>query len=178
MKNEGKIFETSFENSIDENKILKKRFNDNAASFGGSTNTRFSSTNECDYELFDPASRTLYFLELKTTLGSLTYWRKDFEDKKKKQSFQIKKNQIEGLNKFSKYNNTVCGFIINFRATEGNNTYFVSIDNFLNYTSSLDKKSINEKDVLLMNPIVIENRIKRVRYTYDIDDFIGKTKII
>lgn len=177
MKNEGKLFEQSFEDSIDKENILVKRFNDNAASFGGGTNTRFTSTNECDYELFDVESRTLYFLELKTTLNSLTYWRKDFEDKKKKQSFQIKKNQIEGLKKFSNYKNTVCGFVINFRNTENNNTYFVSITDFLKYTNTFEKKSINEKDVQQMNAIVINCEKKRTRYKYDVQEFVNTTKI-
>lgn len=178
MKNEGKIFEQSFENSIDKEYVLVKRFNDNAASFGCGSNTRFTSTNECDYELFDTKSRTLYFLELKTTLGSLTYWKEEFDDKTKKTSFQIKKNQIIGLSKFSKYNNTVCGFLINFRDTDTNNTYFIRIDDFLIYTNSINKKSINEKDVQNMNPIIIECKKMRTRYRYDIDKFIKETAIL
>lgn len=176
MDREGKNFEISFGNSIDKENYLIKRFNDNAASFGGGSKTRFTSTNECDYEAFDPESRTLYFLELKTTLNSLTYWRQDFETDKKG-NFQIKKNQIEGLDKFSKYKNTVCGFVINFRATDNNNTYFVYIEEFLNYTNNLDKKSINEKDVQQMNPVVIDSKKKRTRYSYDFSKFVSMTKI-
>lgn len=172
MKNEGKIFEQCFQKSIPDN-ILVKRFNDNAASFGGSVNTRFSSTNECDYELFDPESRTLYFLELKSSLGSLTFWRDDFD----KGTFQIKKNQILGLQKFNKYENVVCGLIVNFRNTESNDTFFIYIDDFVNYTKELNKKSININDVKQMNPINIECIKKRTNYSYNIEDLIEKTKI-
>ncbi|MBQ0035593.1 MAG: hypothetical protein KBT35_01610 [Firmicutes bacterium] len=172
MKNEGKIFEQCFQKSIPDN-ILVKRFNDNAASFGGSVNTRFSSTNECDYELFDPESRTLYFLELKSSLNSLTFWRDDFD----KGTFQIKKNQILGLQKFNKYENVVCGLIVNFRNTESNDTFFIYIDDFVKYTKELNKKSININDVKHMNPINIECTKKRTNYSYNIEDLIEKTKI-
>ena len=69
------------------NKILKnlyqiivgiKRLNDNAASWANGTNTRFASTNECDYLLFNDHTHTLLALELKTTQGTLTYWPKRF----------------------------------------------------------------------------------------------------
>ncbi|MBQ0036828.1 MAG: hypothetical protein KBT35_07930 [Firmicutes bacterium] len=171
-KNEGKLFESDFQKSIDIEKILVKRFNDNAASFGGSNNTRFTSTNECDYELFDPESRTLYFLELKSTLSSLTFWREDFDGK----SFNIKRNQILGLSKFSKYENTVCGLVINFRSKELNDTFFVYIDEFVKYTNQLNKKSINYNDVIKMSPIKVQCNKKITRYKYDIDKFINETK--
>lgn len=170
--NDGKKFEQAFQKSIPD-EILVKRFNDNAASFGGSKNTRFSSTNECDYELFDPKSRTLYFIELKSSLSSLTFWREDFD----KGTFQIKKNQILGLEKFNKYENVVCGLIINFRNTESNDTFFIYIDEFINYTKNLNKKSINISDVKKMNPIIINSNKKRTNYSYDIGEFIDITKI-
>ena len=78
-KSVGKIFEEDFIKSIP-SYCWHKRLNDNAASWGNSTNTRFASTNECDFLLFDCNSRTLSALELKSTQGNLTYWRKDFED--------------------------------------------------------------------------------------------------
>ncbi len=172
---DGKRFENAFKNSINEKHVLIKRLNDNAASFGESTNTRFTSTNECDFLLFENDTRTLYGLELKTTLGSLTYWRKDFEDKKKKQSFQIKKNQILGLEKFSQYDGGIFGFVINFRKTSENHTFFVSINDFLKYTNALNKKSINIHDVLQMNPIEIENRLLRTNYWYNLEKFFQDT---
>ena len=172
---DGKRFENAFKNSINEKHVLIKRLNDNAASFGESTNTRFTSTNECDFLLFENDTRTLYGLELKTTLGSLTYWRKDFEDKNKKQSFQIKKNQILGLEKFSQYDGGIFGFVINFRKTSENHTFFISISDFLKYTNTLSKKSINIHDVLQMNPIKIENRLLRTNYWYNLEKFFQDT---
>lgn len=168
-RNEGKIFEDSFIKSVPDY-CWHKRLNDNAASWGNGTRTRFTSTNECDFLLFDCDTRTLSALELKTTSGSLTYWREDFENDGKKHLFQIKKNQILGLQKWSKYLMN-CGFIINFR-NKGNRTFFVLIDDFLEYTSTLDKKSIKMDDVLKMNPIEIESSLLRTNYRYNIDKFL------
>ena len=170
MKNEGKIFEQCFQKSIPDN-ILVKRFNDNAASFGGSVNTRFSSTNECDYELFDPESRTLYFLELKSSLNSLTFWRDDFEEKGKKQTFMIKKHQIKGLSDSIKYQNIVAGLVLNFRNKE--NTYFWNINDFLEFSNNTDKKSFNEDDVIMHNGYLINQTKKIKHYIYEIDNFVN-----
>lgn len=159
-------------NSIPD-RVLIKRLNDNAAAWSGGNNTRFSSNNECDFILFDDNTGVLYGLELKSTIGSLTYWREDFENPLKEQTFQIRKCQIQGLKKWSKHKG-VFGFIFNFRQAQ-NQTFFVSIIDFLSYTSTLSKKSINIKDVFLMNPLKIESRLMRKYYKYNIEDFLGKS---
>ena len=174
-QSEGKRFENAFIKSIPDY-VLVKRLNDNAASWNGGTNTRFSSNNECDYILFNDKTRTFYGLELKTTKEkSLTFWREDFEDKTKKQTFQIRKCQILGLNKWSKHLG-VFGFIINFRSYQ-NRTFFILIDDFLDYTSNISKKSINIDDVLNMNPIEIKSNLIRTNYKYDIEQFLESTKV-
>lgn len=174
-QNEGKRFENAFVKSIPDY-VLVKRLNDNASAWSGGTNTRFSSNNECDYILFNDNTGTFYGLELKTTKEkSLTFWREDFKDKTKKQNFQIRKCQIQGLEKWSKHFG-VFGFIINFRNCN-NKTYFVAIDEFLDYTSALSKKSINIDDVLKMNPIEIENNIIRTNYKYNIEKFLKETAL-
>lgn len=112
---------------------------------------------------------------MKSTQGSLTYWRKDFEEKGKHKSFAIKKNQILGLQKWSSHN-IVCGIIFNFRH-KSNRTFFVIIDDFIDYTSSLSKKSINFDDVLKMSPIEIEAELKRTRYKYNIEKFLQESRM-
>ena len=156
--------------------VLVKRLNDNASAWSGGNNTRFTSNNECDYILFNDLTRTFYGLELKTTKEkSLTYWKEDFEDKNKKQSFQIRKCQIQGLQKWSKHLG-VFGFVINFRNIN-NRTFFIMIDDFLNYTSTLSKKSINIDDVLKMNPIEIENKLIKTNYRYNMEKFLCETQL-
>lgn len=172
-KSVGKIFEEDFIKSIP-SYCWHKRLNDNAASWGNGTNTRFASTNECDFLLFDCNSRTLSALELKSTQGNLTYWRKDFEDGKK-HTWKIKKNQILGLKKWSQYLMN-CGFVFNFRSYS-NRTFFVMIDDFLEYTNALNKKSINIHDVLKMNPIEIESEILRTHYRYNVDKLLKEIQL-
>lgn len=167
--NVGKTFENDFSSSVNKECILTKRLNDNASSWSGGNNTRFTSTNECDYIFFNSVTQKLFFLELKTTKSSITFWNERFE----KGNFQIKKNQILGLEKFSKYKNVYCGFIFNFRNKE-NHTYYVEINDFNKYIKSINKKSINENDVLNMNHTVIPNEIKKVHYKYLLDDFFNK----
>lgn len=174
-KNEGKNFEKSLAESCPDY-VLVKRLNDNAASWSGGSNTRFTSNNECDFIMFNDETRTFYGLELKSTKEkSLTFWREDFEDKSKKQTFMIRKCQVLGLKKWSKHKG-VFGFIINFRGVN-NKTYFIMIDDFLGYTSTLSKKSINIEDIKQMNPIEIENEIIRTNYKYNMEKFFSDTKL-
>ena len=173
--NEGKRFENSWQSSVPDTCFIY-RLNDNAGSFGGGDNLRFATSNICDYFMHDDTLNTMYALELKSTKNNtMTYWREDFDIKGKKQSFMIKKNQILGLQKASKHR-IVCGFILNFRETT-NNTYFIMIDEFIDYTSTLDKKSINENDVLNMNPILIEQTLKKVNYKYNVGKFLQETRL-
>lgn len=126
--------------------------------------------------MFDDHTRTFYGLELKTVKDkSLTFWREDFEDKNKKKNFQIRKCQVRGLQKWSKHLG-VFGFVINFRSIN-NRTFFIMIDEFLDYTSTLLKKSINIDDVLKMNPIEIESDLIRTNYRYDIEKFLNETHL-
>ena len=71
----------------------------------------------------------------------------------------------------SKFDNTICGFVINFSSIN-NDTFFVYINEFLKYTNSLNKKSINYDDVLNMNPIKIGNHLLRTNYRYNVDNFL------
>ena len=134
------------------------RLRDNASSFSGGNNTRFASTNICDYIAFDDITRTLFLWELKSTKNTsvpLT---------------MIRQNQIDGLLEASKHN-LVAGLIINFR-NEYNDTFFITIDEFVDMTSSLNKKSFNVKDLESIGAIRIESTKKRTRHTYNISDLI------
>lgn len=174
-KNPGKVFEDCFVKSVPDY-VLVKRLNDGASSWNGGNGTRFTATNECDFILFNDKTRTFYGLELKSTIGSLTFWREDFENKEKKQSYNIKKNQIQGMLKFSKHNGTTVGLVINFR-NKLNKTYFIHIDDFVNYTNALTKKSINIDDVKKMNHIEIDSKLLRTNYKYELERFFAKTAV-
>lgn len=70
----------------------------------------------------------------------------------------------------------VCGFLFNFRQ-ESNPTFFVGIDDFLDYTKDLDKKSINIDDIRAMNPIEIDSKKLRVNYRYDVEKFLRDSRL-
>ena len=166
--NEGKKFETQFKASVNE-KIYFQRIHDPAQSFTQTDALRFSLQNPYDcYMYFYP---NLFTLELKSTEGtSLTFYREDFIDKEKKQSFMVKKNQIKGLLESSKFKGIVSGLILNFRKT--NHTYFWDINDFKTTTDILDKKSFNESDVVNNNGYLIGQTLKIKNYKYDVQKFI------
>lgn len=173
--NEGKRFELAFKNSVPEN-VYYFRIPDPAESFSSiREGLRFTIKNPCDIFLFNPDTKNMYALELKSTKEtSMSYWRKDFEDKTKRQTFMIKKHQIEGLQKASKYS-VVAGFIFNFRYTD--HTYFQSIDNFINMTKDSTKKSFNEADVYKNNGVRIAQELMRSNYKYDVESFLNQVQI-
>lgn len=164
MKNEGKKFEEDFQNSIPDN-IKIDRLKDPSVSFNIKNQNednkkksaiRFSGRNPYDYILYRYPNQLC--LELKTTSSkSFSY---------KGCSPKIQEHQIKGLLKASKYCDA--GFILNFRNMANNNTYYISIENFLKITSMISKKSINENDIKPFS-YLISNKIKRTRYKYDID---------
>lgn len=168
--NNGKKFEDDFRKSIGD-QILLYRLPDAAQSFGKSSNLRFSKKNPFDYLLWDSSSRILYALELKTVQGkSISF------ERSKDESGKIHYHQIEGLNDWNKYNGIICGFIIQFR--QDNVTLFIEIDQFNKLISILDKKSFTMADLdnNHINYIIIPNTKLRVRYRYDVAQFINDSK--
>lgn len=173
--NEGKKFELAFKNSVPDN-VFYHRLPDPAEAFSSiRQGLRFTVKNPCDVFLFDPESRNMFAFELKSTKDtSMTYWREDFEDADKNQTFMVRKNQIQGLYKISRFN-IVSGFVFNFRYTE--HTYFQSIADFLNMTNNIDKKSFNEANVLQYNGVLIQQTLMRTNYRYNVKDLLDKIKI-
>lgn len=159
IKNKGKLFEQDLKNSVPQVCWIY-RLRDNASSFAGGTNTRFTSSNICDYILFDDVSKTLFLIECKSTKGSsmpLT---------------MVRDTQIKGLTEASRHN-LVAGFIINFR-NDNNDTFFIAISNFSKMISQIQKKSFNVKDLSDNGAIKISNAKKRTRYIYDIQKLINE----
>ena len=169
--NSGKIFERQFKNSLTDN-IFYLRIKDSPSSFGKDSGfVRFTLNNPYDVLLF--YKRTLFTLELKTTCNkSFT-----IQLSKDKKSKMIKYNQIEGLRKASQYDNIFSGFIFNF---ENSNSYFLDIKDFDSFLEHENKQSINENDIKKYNGRVLEKRLKRTLFEYQIsillDELIGDEK--
>lgn len=161
-QNEGKIFEKAIKDSVPSTCWIY-RFRDNAASFGNGTNTRFASSNICDYLCFDDLTRTLFLWELKSTKSTSISLN------------MVRDNQIKSLQEASKHN-LVAGFICNFR-NENNDTFFIEVNKFANMMNDINKKSFNIKDLEHHGAIKIDSYKKRTRYTYDIETLIGATHI-
>lgn len=173
-KNEGKIFEECWKKSVPKD-VFILRLKDQAASFSTvQTGLKFVTDNPCDFIMFNPATKTMYALELKSTgQTNLTFWREDFVEEKDKK-FMIKKNQIKGLEDIAHFP-IISGFVINFRFT--NHTYFISITDFLNFSRDTNKKSINEADVIKHNGVLIEQSLMKKNYKYDVEKFLKEVKI-
>lgn len=161
-QNEGKKFELDLKSSIPDTCWLY-RLRDNASSFANGTNTRFTSTNICDYILFDDITKTMFLIECKSTKGTSI------------PLSMIRDNQIKGL-KDAGNHMLVAGFLINFR-NDKNDTYFISINNFSDMINDIKKKSFNIKDLETFGAIKIESTKKRTRYTYNIQKMINELHI-
>lgn len=158
-QNAGKVFENDFKTSVPDTCWIY-RLRDNASSFAGGTNTRFTSCNICDYIMYDDKTRTLFLIECKSTKGTsipLT---------------MLRENQIKGLQEASKHM-LVAGMLINFR-NENNDTFFLLIDEYLDMMESLNKKSFNIKDLESIGATRIKSEKKRTRYKYDVQGMIDK----
>lgn len=158
-QNVGKIFEQDFKASVPDTCWLY-RLRDNASSFSGGNNTRFTSSNISDYIMLDDKTKTLFLLECKTA------------GKNSMPFSMIRQNQIDGLLEASKHN-LVAGLLLNFR-NDHNDTFFVHIDRFVDMMNSIGKKSFNIKDLEEIEAIRIDSEKKRTRYRYNISDLIYK----
>lgn len=153
--NVGKKFEEDIKKSAEKLGIYILRLKDSTQSFMKS-NSKFSWDNHCDFII--TGNNKVLFLELKST-------------NKQSISFNmIRDNQIQGLLSDSKYDMHRCGFLFNFR--DENITYYMSIENFVRFRDSTNKKSINKKDIIDFNGIILEQELKRTRYFYRIDKLI------
>lgn len=170
IKNTGKILEQQWAKSVPDY-VLLCRLPDAAQSFGGSSKLRFSRKNPFDYIMWDSKNRILYAIELKTVKGkSISFERSKDEDG------EIHHHQIAGLSEWSKFDNTICGFVIEFREIE--KTVFIEINEFNHLMSAISKKSFNYDDLTNLNirHNIIPQKKARTRYTYDVDGFLSSMK--
>lgn len=161
--NAGKDFENQIKDSISED-VFYHRIKDPAQGFAKGTETRFSLHNEFDAFAFKYP--TLIAMELKSTKGtSISY---SFEDNK----HNIKKCQLESLRYCSKFDGIRAGLLMNFRTHA--KTYWLDIENFYKFHEDTSKKSINQEDIMKYGGIIVPQKLKKVKYKYDIDFLFEK----
>lgn len=155
-QNPGKLFEQDFIDSFPFD-IFTFRLRDSASAWGeGASKLRFTSNNPCDFLVFSYHNNTLLMLELKSFKGKSIPFT------------NIKGHQIQALTEKSKLEGVRGLFILNFRD--------------LNETYALDAKWVDElyregkKSIPLayvrQHGELIEQKLKKVRYTYNIDKII------
>jgi hypothetical protein len=177
MSNPGKKFEENWADSY--KGIYHLRLKD-GTKWDRSENSSFQPSNPCDLIQFRPPY--LWMLELKSTVGSSMSFHGARPWEKSNIKYTIKPNQVKDLMKYSKYENVICGFILNFRervlktATHPHQTYFVSIDNFVNFAQGAGKSSITAEDCKEIG-VSIEHRLKKVNYEYNIEKLINEVTI-
>lgn len=162
MMNAGKKFEQNFAKSIPK-EVYFMRIKDSANNFSRSESSTFATTNP--FDCFVVYKGLFLPIELKSTKGkSFSIQSQNLENGK-----DIKYHQIKSLERAQSFDNIYAGFVLDFRES---NTYWINISDFINFILSTDKKSINEKDVIMSNSILINKKIMRVNYKYDVLDML------
>lgn len=139
----GKIFEEEVKASFPKDFYIE-RYKDDTAGFYG-------VSNPADYRLYKYPYT--FLLELKTHKG------------KSIPIDKIRPNQIQGMYKAAQHKGIYAGFLINFRELE--ETYYITVQDLANYINSTERKSISVY-WCRENGVKIEQKKKRVRYTYDL----------
>jgi penicillin-binding protein-related factor A (putative recombinase) len=154
MRNEGKVFEDDFKASIPDD-VYYVRQHDSSIGFDiENSPQRFALKSKYDAILCK--NGFMFCLELKST-------------KEKRLSFkgsnpEIQPKQVENLLIARRKGGAEAGLIFNFRTEE--ETYYVRIEDFVAFTESITKKSVNIKDVRSFG-IPLGMRKLKVHYRYD-----------
>ncbi|MEL3959426.1 Holliday junction resolvase RecU [Caldifermentibacillus hisashii] len=166
-QNIGKIFESEIEKSCKDQHVFYFRVRDVNIPPDLRTRIRLPQ-NKYDSLMF--YHNHLFTLEFKATEKAKSFPLKEHV---------IKQHQIDNLKAAKDYDGVISGFIFNFRDTN-NETYFVEIDDFINYINIAQnglehtyKSKVNEKSI----PIGIIREIgipvksikKQVRYRFYIN---------
>ena len=155
----GKVFEKNFQDSCKKQGIFCTRLRDNQLSF---TSDEKTPQQPYDCEIYN--FPYLACCELKAThLPSISFEREKNQKNKKMLHF----HQIQGLEKASKYEGVFGLLIFDFQ-TSGV-TYALTIEKFLEFFHLTDKQSISEKDVIALSPIIVNKKLLRTNYEYDIE---------
>ena len=167
MKNVGKRFEEDISKSIPDY-AMSVRLKDSSLNYNRTENSSYSTNNPYDFLVWDSKHKIIYTLELKTVKGKSISFERIKEDKG-----EIHNHQIEGLRYAATFDGVMSGFIIEFR--EYPKTIFLNINDFDTLIGIIKKKSFNLNDLDNNNIkyTIIEQHIKRTRYSYDMDAFFS-----
>lgn len=173
-----KVFENDWKGSYTGTPYYYMRLKDSAKWLQGE-GSMFTPENPCDSIQF--TMPFLWLLELKSTKSASVshYPNTPYRKPDTKTNVMIKPNQVKALMESVNYEGVIAGFIINFRPrklktkTTENLCYFIHINDFIKFAKKHGKSTLSERDCAEIG-IDISNYIKKVRYKYDITDFVNK----
>lgn len=158
--NPGKQFEQDFRDSVPEDAYytrIRDPILENRSAGGG-----YTFGDRCPYDCIIYHYPHQYCLELKSTAGtSISY---------DGAAPMIKKHQIEELARAARYPGVIAGLILNYRKT--GRTWFIDIRDFQCFADASTRKSLNEKDCVLIGTQIPGCR-KRVHYHYSLEVLWG-----
>lgn len=149
--NIGKVFEADYIKSLPSN-VFSYRLRDSAATWQGGSNTRFATSNICDFIVFTQG--TLYLLELKSHKGKsipLTC---------------IKLKHLVDMVDAEKYHGVKSYIVFNF-STEAK-TYQVKASDILEFYQAGMRKSI-PISFIEEHGQLIEQELKKTHYKYNLE---------
>ncbi len=163
VTNAGKEFEKQFKESCPSD-VYFLRLHDSAIGFGSNRQAGGFAV-KSPYDCIMIKVPKVYALELKSTKENTMSYEKP--EQTSKGNKVIKLHQIIELRKAASKGLTA-GFILNFR--KSNHTYFLPIQEFdkITYQGMTSKASISELDVAESDALLIPQRLKKVKYAYDL----------
>lgn len=84
---------------------------------------------------------------------------------------KIRDNQVKGMYRASQHKGIYGGFILNYRDLE--ETYYIAVAQMVEFINSQERKSI-PVEWCRENGIKIAQHKKRVRYSYDLAEWLGR----
>lgn len=148
-KNIGKVFEEEFRDSVPSDYYCY-RLKDIPKEYS-------KATNPCDYFLFREPN--LFMIELKTHRG------------KSLPKSAIRESQIRGMITAHYRPGIYAGFLVNFRDLE--ETYWISVDEVKRFFDRAERKSIPVSWIKEYGVLIPQVK-KRVRYRYDLAEWLGR----
>lgn len=166
--NEGKKFEEDIRESFEKQHLYFQRLKDSSSSYSNTTTSRFTSTNPSDFISYNVFNHKILYLECK----SIKDTRCDF--------WRIKEHQLKDMYYlYSNFEHIDCFLIINFRKTE--ETFGLHIKRAYDFYYSLNNENEENRksfsyDYVKKNGIKIQGNKKRVRFNYDLYQFMYDTQ--
>lgn len=172
--NQGKAFEKDFQEAAKKDEVFIMRLNDSSLSWQHEKTSKFTVQNPFDFLVYNYPN--IFAVECKSTCYKSLSIQRELKDTSSK---MIKAHQINSLINFSQTEGAYAGLLINFRNDEDitdNVTYWLSIQNFSKFLVESDKQSINKLDCVQYGAIILEQKLKRTRYTYNVKKLIEDIK--